>query len=121
MKQVLVVEDGNAEQQLMSSLLTKSGLEVIAHSNAEDAWKWLQVNGCPNLVVLDIIMPGESGLDLCRHIRQQNKFKDLPIVFCSSKSQEFDRFWALRQGGNAYITKPFAPKELIDTVYKYLS
>jgi CheY-like chemotaxis protein len=120
-KQVLVVEDGNAEQQLMSSLLTKSGFEVIAYSNAEDAWDWLQTHPSPNLVFLDIIMPGESGLDLCRHIRKESKFKDLPIVFCSSKSQEFDRFWALRQGGNAYITKPFAPKELIDTVYKYIN
>jgi twitching motility two-component system response regulator PilH len=57
---------------------------------------------------------------LCREIRQTEQLKDVPIVFCSSKSEEFDRFWALRQGGNAYITKPFAPKELVDTVYQHV-
>jgi len=121
MKTILVVEDGSAEQHLMSKLLTKSGLGVVALDNAELAWQWLSSHPIPNLILLDIIMPGQSGLELCRTIRTEPKFKDLPIVFCSSKNQDFDKFWALRQGGNAYITKPFTPKELIDTVYQYIS
>jgi twitching motility two-component system response regulator PilH len=118
MKTVLVVEDGTAEQQLISSLLTRSGFDVVIHGNAEMAWQWLSSHTPPNLIMLDVIMPGQSGLDLCRSIREQEKFSDVPILFCSSKDQEFDKFWALRQGGNAYVTKPFAPKELLDTVFQ---
>jgi twitching motility two-component system response regulator PilH len=121
MKTILVVEDSSSQQHLMSKLLTKSGLEVVALDNADLAWKWLISHGIPNLILLDIIMPGQSGLDLCRTIRAEEKYKNVPIVFCSSKNQDFDKFWALRQGGNAYITKPFTPKELIDTVYQHIN
>ena len=121
MKTVLVVEDGHAEQQLISSLLSRSGFSVVLQSNAEDAWQWLSSHTPPNLIVLDVIMPGQNGLDLCRTIRDQEALKQIPIVFCSSKDQDFDKFWSLRQGGNAYLTKPFAPKQLVDTVYQYVS
>lgn len=119
MKTVLVVEDGRAEQQLICSLLAQAGCDVVVFSSAEAAWQWLDSH-IPNLIILDIIMPGQSGLDLCRLIRATDKLQAVPIVFCTSKNQEFDRFWALRQGGNAYITKPFAPKELLEAVYPYL-
>jgi CheY-like chemotaxis protein len=66
MKTVLVVEDGRAEQQLISSLLSRSGFEVVLQENAEDAWQWLATNNLPNLIVLDVIMPGQrsKGCDL---------------------------------------------------------
>ena len=121
MKTVLVVEDGHAEQQLISSLLSRSGFEVVLQGNAEDAWQWLSSHTIPNLIVLDVIMPGQSGLDLCRTIRGQEKFKQVPIIFCTSKDQDFDKFWALRQGGNAYLTKPFAPKQLLEAVYQHVN
>lgn len=121
MKTVLVVEDGHAEQQLIASLLSRSGFDVVLQANAEDAWQWLSNNTTPNLIVLDVIMPGQSGLELCRTIRDQDKFKQVPIIFCTSKDQDFDKFWALRQGGNAYLTKPFAPKQLLETVYQYVN
>ena len=121
MKTVLVVEDGHAEQQLISSLLSRSVFKVVLQGNAEDAWEWLSSHTIPNLIVLDVIMPGQSGLDLCRTIRGQEKFKQVPIIFCTSKDQDFDKFWALRQGGNAYLTKPFAPKQLLETVYQHVN
>jgi twitching motility two-component system response regulator PilH len=121
MKTILVVEDGHAEQQLISTLLSRSGFDVVLHSCAEDAWQWLNSHIPPSLIVLDVIMPGQSGLDLCRSIRDETKLSQIPIVFCTSKDQEFDKFWALRQGGNAYVTKPFAPKQLLDTVYQHVN
>lgn len=121
MKKILIVEDGHAEQQLISSLLLRSGFDVVLQENAEDAWQWLSNHTPPNLIVLDVIMPGQSGLDLCRIIREEDKFNQVPIIFCTSKNQEFDKFWALRQGGNAYLTKPFAPKQLLDAVYQYVN
>ena len=121
MKTVLVVEDSRAEQRLIVLLLQQSGLNVALADSVESALVWLAEHEQPNLIVLDIIMSGISGLVFCRQIRTNNQFKDIPIVFCSSKDQEFDRFWALRQGGNDYITKPFAPNNLVQTVCKHLN
>ncbi len=120
MKQILVVEDGQAELQVAVGLLTRAGFKVQAADNAEDAWEWLQSNPPPDLILLDIVMPGQSGLELCRTIRTQSELAQIPIIFCSSKKEEFDRFWALRQGGTAYITKPYAPQELLELVSRHL-
>lgn len=98
MKRVLVVEDSRSEQRLIASLLQQAGLEVATADSAETALSWLAENEQSNLIVLDIIMPGASGLDLCRQIRSNPQIENVPIVFCTSKNQEFDQFWALRQG-----------------------
>lgn len=121
MKTVLVVEDSRTDQRLIVALLQQVGLKVAVADSAESAWCWLTANGRPDLIVLDIVMPGLSGLDLCRQIRANSQFENIPIVFCSSKDQEFDQFWALRQGGNAYITKPFAPLDFVQTVCNHLN
>ncbi|AFY62685.1 response regulator [Synechococcus sp. PCC 6312] len=120
MKTVLVVEDSRTEQQLLTGLLERSGHKVALAESAELALTWLAENQPPDLIVLDIVMPGANGLELCREVRAKPDLKEIPIVFCSSKDQEFDRFWALRQGGNAYITKPYDPDELLETVAEYL-
>jgi twitching motility two-component system response regulator PilH len=122
MTTVLIVEDGHADQKLMVSLLEQSGYEVVAKNSVEEAESWLlQEKHDPDLIVLDIVMPGSSGLELCREIRANETLKNIPIVFCSSKNKEFDQFWALRQGGNAYLTKPFVPKEFLNTVAEQLA
>ncbi|MBR8828284.1 MAG: response regulator [Gomphosphaeria aponina SAG 52.96 = DSM 107014] len=120
MKKVLVVEDSKSEQRLMMGLLKAIGLEVALVENGEAALGWLSENQQPDLILLDIVMPGISGLDLCRKIRQELKLNTVPIVFCSTKDQEYDRFWALRQGGNAYLIKPYSPTDLVKTVQAYL-
>lgn len=120
MKNIFVVEDGQTEQTMIKGILSHAGFTVDVASNADEAWKWLQKNSLPDLIVLDIVMPGKSGLELCRMIQEDEKMKDIPVIFCSSKSEEFDRFWALRQGAKAYIVKPYAPKELIETVYAHI-
>jgi twitching motility two-component system response regulator PilH len=120
MKTVLVVEDAQTERQLIAALLGHAGFSVSTAEDVEQAWQWLEKNDVPNLVVLDIIMPGESGLDLCRRMREQDRFSKVPVLFCSSKSEEYDRFWALRQGGSGYITKPFAPTDLLKSVYEFV-
>ena len=119
MKTVLIVEDTQAERQMSSALLSHAGFEVAIAEDAESAWQSLYTNPAPNLILLDIVMPGESGLDLCRKIRSHPDWKDIPILFCSSKSEEFDRFWAIRQGGNEYITKPYVPQNLVDKAKQF--
>ena len=122
MKTILVVEDSLAEQRLIVLLLKQAGHVVHLTASAEEARKWLEKSPLPpDLIVLDIVMPGTNGLDFCRELRNSEQYSDIPVVFCSSKDKEFDQFWALRQGGNAYVTKPFAPSELVGTVSQYLS
>jgi len=120
MKTVLVVEDSKAQQLLVAGLLKAIGVEVIVVDNGQDALGWLTKNTHPDLILMDIVMPDISGFDLCRQIRTELHMDTTPIIFCSQKNQDSDRFWALRQGGTDYVTKPFSPTELVNTVKQYL-
>lgn len=120
-KTILIVEDNHADRQLSSALLSHAGFKIAVAKDVEAAWEWLENHATPNLILLDILLPGESGLELCRKIREHQNYKDIPVLFCSAKSEEFDRFWALRQGGNEYITKPYLPQKLVDKVIQYVS
>jgi twitching motility two-component system response regulator PilH len=119
-KKILIVEDSQAEQLLIAGLLKGLGVEIALADTGYEALGWLVNHGQPDLIVLDIVMPDISGLDLCRQIRNQLHFENVPIIFCSQKNQDFDRFWALRQGGNAYVIKPYSPIDLLKTVKEYL-
>jgi len=119
-KRILIVEDDRTQQQLLNALITEAGAEVVVASSAEEAWKWLSRNPAPHLALLDIIMPGQSGFQLCRSMREHSPLTNIPIVFCTSKNKKSDRYWALRQGANAFIPKPFSPKQLIDVIVQYV-
>ncbi|APB32392.1 response regulator receiver protein [Gloeomargarita lithophora Alchichica-D10] len=118
---VLVVEDVMAEQKLMLALLQRSGYKAVGHGSAEAAWDWLGSYELPALVVADIGLPGESGLDLCRRIRAHPDWHDLPVVMCSCRDREADRFWAQKQGATDYLTKPYTPQQLLKVVQKYVT
>lgn len=120
MKKILVVDDSKSQQKLVNGLLQTMGVEVTIRDNGESALQWLEENGQPDLILMDIVMPDMSGLDVCRHIRKEMNYKIVPIIFVSTKDEDFDKFWALRQGGNAYLTKPYSPTDLINTVKSYL-
>jgi twitching motility two-component system response regulator PilH len=120
MKKILVVDDSKSQQMLVNGLLKTIGAEIFLADNGESALGWLGENGQPDLILMDIVMPDMSGLDVCRHIRKEMNYKTVPIIFVTTKDEDFDKFWALRQGGNGYITKPYSPIDLINTVKNYL-
>ena len=120
MKKILVIDDSKTQQNLVSSVLKIIGVEVIIANDGEAALKWLEMNEQPDAILMDIVMPDLSGFDVCRRIRKELHLKTVPIIFCSQKDQSFDKFWALRQGGDAYLTKPYAPGDLISVVKEYL-
>lgn len=119
MSKVLVVEDSVAQQQMISDLLKKSGLTVLVANNGVEALGFIQKDH-PDIVVLDIIMPQMNGYELCRRLKADPETQNLPVVMCSSKGEEFDRYWGMKQGADAYIAKPFQPTELIGTVKQLL-
>ena len=70
----------------------------------------------PDVVVTDLVMPGMNGLELCRSLKAHDQTKKTPIVACTSKTQDIDRFWAMKQGIDVYVTKPFTQEQITNAV-----
>jgi twitching motility two-component system response regulator PilH len=119
MTKVLIVDDSMTQRQLISKILEQSGLTVLIATDGVEAWTQLQ-HAQPDIVVLDIIMPRMNGYEVCRKIKTDPTMHLLPVVMCSSKAEEFDRYWGMKQGADAYISKPFQAQELLSTIYKLL-
>lgn len=119
MSTVLVVEDSVTQREMITDLLKGSGLKVSVASDGVEALEEVQAR-CPDLVVLDIVMPRMNGYEVCRRLKADPKTQSVPIVMCSSKGEEFDRYWGMKQGADAYIAKPFQPTELVGTVKQLL-
>ncbi len=116
---VLVVEDSAAQRQMILDLLKGSGLQVSEAADGVEALEHIEETS-PDLVVLDIVMPRMNGYEVCRRLKNHPKTQNVPVVMCSSKGEEFDRYWGMKQGADAYIAKPFEPIELIGTVKQLL-
>lgn len=119
MSTVLIVEDSLAQREMITDLLKASGLIVTHASDGVEALEAIQ-SACPDLVVLDIVMPRMNGYEVCRRLKSDPKTQNVPVVMCSSKGEEFDRYWGMKQGADAYIAKPFQPTELVGTVKQLL-
>jgi len=109
---VLVVDDSKTELMYLTDLLQKKGMSVKTAENAEDAFKRLSEDK-PDLILMDVVMPGQNGFQLTRAISRDPQYSDVPIIMCTSKNQETDRVWGMRQGARDYITKPVDAEELM--------
>ena len=111
-KTVLVVEDEVEILTLLTQLLTKAGYEVVASDNGEDAILKAKTSK-PDVILMDIVMPGLNGFQATRAISRDPQTRSVPIIICTSKSQETDKIWGMRQGARDYIVKPISRDELI--------
>jgi twitching motility two-component system response regulator PilH len=112
---VLVVDDSKTELMFMTDLLVKNGFTVKTAENAEDAFRRLAEDK-PQLILMDVVMPGQNGFQLTRAISRDPLYSDVPIIMCTSKNQETDRVWGMRQGARDYITKPVDASELMEKI-----
>jgi twitching motility two-component system response regulator PilH len=119
MSTVLVVDDSQTVRQMLSELLQKGGLSVVEAANGLEAKTKIQAES-PDLVITDLIMPEMNGYELCRWIKNEPSTQNIPVLICSTKNQEFDRYWGMKQGADAYITKPFHPSDMLQTVKQLL-
>jgi len=101
--------------ELITHYLNESGYKVIKATNAKDAMD-LAIKQQPDVIVTDVVMPGMSGFELCRSFRKNPVTEKVPIIICSSKNQEIDRLWGMKQGADAYITKPYTREQLIRAI-----
>ncbi|MEY2984646.1 MAG: hypothetical protein RLZZ568_1263 [Cyanobacteriota bacterium] len=120
MNAVLLVEDSLSQREMIAEILKEHGWTVSIACDGVEALEQLQ-HSRPDLVVLDIVMPRMNGYEVCRRIKSDPKTKNVPVIMCSIKGEEFDRFWGMRQGADAYIAKPFSPTTLIGTINQLLS
>jgi len=112
---ILIVEDSPSELELMSHYLQESGYNVIKASGAKEGIEKALLEQ-PDVIVSDVVMPEMSGFELCRSLKKNPVTAKVPIIICSSKNQPIDRLWAMKQGANAYITKPYTREHLLRTI-----
>ncbi len=115
---ILVVEDDPAQQQHLRDILKATGAQVLAGSNGEEGIA-LAEKESPDLIFMDIVMPGVDGFSACRQITNSAKTKGIPVVIVSSKHQEADKVWAQLQGASAVVAKPYTDQEILDQVAQY--
>ncbi len=111
-KKILVVDDSPTERYFMVELLTKSGYEVIVAQNGEEGIAKAKEE-LPDLVLMDVVMPGLNGYQATRTLTRDERTKNIPIIFLTSKGQETDKIWGLRQGAQDYLVKPVNGAELL--------
>ncbi|MBK9440612.1 MAG: response regulator [Comamonadaceae bacterium] len=112
---VLVVDDSKTELMFLTDLLKKQGMSVRTAEGADEAFRRL-ADAKPDLILMDVVMPGQNGFQLTRSINRTPAYADIPIIMCTSKNQETDRVWGLRQGAKDYITKPVNAVELMEKI-----
>ncbi|SEK59673.1 twitching motility two-component system response regulator PilH [Roseateles sp. YR242] len=111
-QKILVVDDSKTELHHLTELLTKRGYTVRTAENGEEAMKRLEEEK-PDLILMDVVMPGQNGFQLTRAITRDERYADVPVVICTSKNQETDKVWGMRQGARDYVVKPVKADELI--------
>ena len=116
---IIVIEDDRDLCTLLEYNLSNSGYSVVLLHRLAGALQAIQDHR-PDLVLLDVMLPDGDGFDFCRQLRTNTTTADIPILFLTARSQEFDRVLGLEIGGDDYITKPFSPRELLARIRAHL-
>jgi twitching motility two-component system response regulator PilH len=114
-KKILIVDDSPTERHYLSEILIKGGFDVVTSDSGEDALikaRTLQ----PDLILMDVVMPGMSGFQATRAITRDEATKNIPVLICTTKGQETDRIWGLRQGARDYMVKPVESEALLKKI-----
>ncbi len=119
MSKIVVVDDSYAELQMIEGVLKGANHTVVSYPNTEKLEDKLATER-PDLIIMDVVMPGRNGFQACRDLKNNDKFKAIPVLLCSSKGQESDKFWGQQQGANGYIVKSFKNEDLLAAVKKVL-
>ena len=115
MSKIVVVDDSYAELQLIESYLKAARHTVVSYSNT-DKLEDKVAEEKPDLIIMDVVMPGRNGFQACRDLKNDERFRHIPIVLCTSKGQESDKFWGQQQGATGHVVKPFKSEDLLHAV-----
>jgi twitching motility two-component system response regulator PilH len=109
---ILIVDDSPTERYYLTDILVKNGFSVSTADNGEDALVKMRADR-PELILMDVVMPGANGFQVTRSIARDPDLAAVPVIICSSKNQETDRIWGMRQGAKDYFVKPVDPGQLL--------
>jgi len=115
MAQVLVVDDSPTEIHVLKTMLENNGHQVVSADNAEDGIKQAKEIS-PALILMDVVMPGMNGFQATRALSKDPQTQHIPIMIITTKDQETDRVWGMRQGARDYLTKPVVETELMQKI-----
>lgn len=118
-KKILIVDDSPTIVRHIYELLHPSGYNLITASDGEQALS-LAVSEQPHLVILDVVLPKKNGFQVCRQLKTTPDTQEIKILMLTSKTQDSDRFWGLKQGADGYMTKPFEDDKLLSKVSSLL-
>src|SRR5713101_7182220 len=119
MGKVMVVDDAYSELQVMESILRSAGHQVLSYIDGDQLEDKI-IAERPDVVLLDIVMPKRNGYEILRGLRRDERTKQTRVVVVSSKNQESDRVWGMRQGADEYLPKPFTSEQLLTIVRRFL-
>ena len=114
-KKILVVDDSPTERHVLNELLTRNGYQVITAESGEEGIAKAR-SEMPDLILMDVVMPGLNGYQATRTLTRDEATKAIPIIVCTSKGQETDKIWGLRQGAIDYLIKPVNGDELLSKI-----
>lgn len=118
-KNILVVEDSPTELTLIKQALQTKSYNLTYAGDGEEAIA-KATKDLPDLIVLDVVLPKKNGFQVCRQLKTTTQTKDIKIILLTSKNQESDKFWGMKQGADEYLTKPFKMDELLKAIAKYV-
>jgi chemotaxis family two-component system response regulator PixH len=119
MATALVVEDSLTDKEIITGFLQRQGINFIVAQNAEEAFDKIQNNQL-DLIILDVILPDRSGYEICRDLKAEMGTRKIPVLICSTKGTEIDKFWGMKQGADAYLAKPLDQVDFTETIQKLL-
>ena len=120
MAKVMIVDDSPTEVHVLQTMLTKNGHEVVVATSGEEGVEMAKTES-PDLILMDVVMPGMNGFQATRQISKNTETSSIPVIMVTTKDQETDKVWAMRQGAKDYIVKPVQEKALIEHVNMVLS
>lgn len=117
-KIILIVDDSPSQVRLMQDLLSHEGYHPVGLNDPLRVEETITAER-PCMILLDVVMPGRNGFQLCRELKGNADFKAIPVIMVTSKNTESDKFWGKQQGADGYITKPFTRDELLRAVRRF--
>jgi DNA-binding response OmpR family regulator len=117
-KKVLIVDDSPAQVKLIQGLLEPEGYWPVGLSDPKRVEEAITVER-PSLILLDVVMPGRNGFQVCRELKENVRFNAIPVILVTSKDTASDRYWGQQQGADGYVTKPFTREELLRAVRRF--
>ena len=120
MSTILIIDDSPTELHLFQNMLEKNGFDTVVADSGEEGIKQAKMSN-PDCILMDVVMPGMNGFQATRKLSQDPVTARIPVIIITTKDQETDKIWGMRQGAVEYVVKPVAEKQLVGTINKVMA